>query len=126
MPAAKQLLRDVVEYLPDNATVEDAMDRLSFLATVARGLDAANRGDVVRHEEAKRLVFGMRRGPEPGRTAYRPADATAAATADHRWAAVPVHGCSRTGEPFSVPAPVTVTHLLLIPRTSPLLVSVHR
>lgn len=56
--AAKQLLRDAVEHLPEDATVEDAMDRLYFLAKVARGLDAADRGDVVSHEEARRTVLG--------------------------------------------------------------------
>lgn len=59
MPAAaKQLLREAVERLPEDATVEDAMDRLYFLAKVARGLEAADRGDVVPHEEARRLVLG--------------------------------------------------------------------
>ena len=56
--AAKQLLREVVERLPDDATVEDAMERLYFLAKVTRGLEAADRGDVVSHEEARRLVLG--------------------------------------------------------------------
>lgn len=41
--AAKQLLREAVEHLPDDATVEDATDRLYFLAKVARGLEAADR-----------------------------------------------------------------------------------
>lgn len=56
--AAKQLLRDAVEHLPEDATVEDAMDRLYFLAKVAQGLDAADRGEVVSHEEAKRAALG--------------------------------------------------------------------
>jgi predicted transcriptional regulator len=56
--AAKQLLRDAVEHLPEDATVEDAMERLHFLATVTRGLDAADRGEVVAHEEARRAVLG--------------------------------------------------------------------
>ena len=56
--AAKQLLRDAIELLPEDATVEDAMDRLYFLAKVARGLDAADRGDVVSHEEARRIALG--------------------------------------------------------------------
>lgn len=56
--AAKQLLRDAVEHLPDDATVEDAMDRLYFRVEVARGLDAADRGDVVSHEEARRVALG--------------------------------------------------------------------
>ena len=56
--AAKQLLREAVEHVPDDATVEDVMDRLYFLAKVARGLDAAARGDVVPHAEARQTVFG--------------------------------------------------------------------
>ncbi len=54
---AKQLLREAVEQLPEDATVEDAMDRLYFLAKVARGLEAADRGDVVPHEEARRMLL---------------------------------------------------------------------
>jgi predicted transcriptional regulator len=55
MPApAKQLLRDALEQLPDDATVEDAMERLYFLAKVARGLEAADRGDIVPHDEVRR------------------------------------------------------------------------
>jgi predicted transcriptional regulator len=56
--AAKQLLREVIEHLPDDATIEDAMVRLCFLAKVTRGLDAADRGAVVTHEEARRAVLG--------------------------------------------------------------------
>ncbi len=56
--SAKQLLREAVERLPEDATVEDAMDRLYFLSKVARGLDAADRGDVVPHEEARRVLLG--------------------------------------------------------------------
>ncbi len=55
---AKQLLREAVERLPDDAAVEDAMDRLYFLAKVARGLEAADRGNVVPHDEARRRVLG--------------------------------------------------------------------
>jgi len=58
---AKQLLREAVERLPEDATVEDAMDRLYFLSKVARGLQAADRGDVVPHEEARRILLADRR-----------------------------------------------------------------
>jgi predicted transcriptional regulator len=51
---AKQLLREAVEQLPDDASVEDAMERLYFLAKVARGLEAAERGDAVSHEDVRR------------------------------------------------------------------------
>ncbi len=57
--AAKQLLREAVERLPEDASVEDAMERLYFLAKVARGVDAADLGDVVSHEEARRRVLGL-------------------------------------------------------------------
>ena len=52
--AAKQLLREALDQVPDDATVEDVMERLYFLAKVARGLDAAERGDVVPHDEIER------------------------------------------------------------------------
>ena len=55
---AKQLLRETVEHLPDDASVEDAMDRLYLLAKVARGLEAADRGAVMSHEDARRAVLG--------------------------------------------------------------------
>ena len=52
--AAKQLLREAVEQVPDDATIEDVMERLYFLAKVARGLEAAERGETVPHEEIER------------------------------------------------------------------------
>lgn len=59
MPAhAKQLLRDAVEHLPEDATVEDAMERLYFLAKVARGMEAADRGETVDHDEVRREFLG--------------------------------------------------------------------
>ena len=58
--AAKALLREAIEQLPEDASVEDAMDRLYFLAKVARGLDAADRGDIVSHDEARQAILGDR------------------------------------------------------------------
>ena len=55
---AKQLLRDAVEHLPEDATVEDAMERLYFLAKVARGLEAADRGETVDHDDVRREFLG--------------------------------------------------------------------
>lgn len=66
---AKQLLREAVECLPDDATVEDAMDRLYFLSKVANGLEAADRGEVVPHEEARRLLLGEDTGTSMDGTA---------------------------------------------------------
>jgi predicted transcriptional regulator len=59
MPSAvKELLREAVEQLPEDATVEDAMDRLYFLAKVARGLEAADRGEVVSHQQVRSVILG--------------------------------------------------------------------
>jgi predicted transcriptional regulator len=54
MSAAKQLLRDAVEQVPEDASVEDVMERLYFLAKVARGIESADRGDLISHEEIER------------------------------------------------------------------------
>jgi predicted transcriptional regulator len=62
--AVKELLREAVDQLPEDATVEDAMDRLYFLAKVARGLEAADRGDVISHQEARSAILGDGAGDE--------------------------------------------------------------
>lgn len=55
---AKDRVLEAVRDLPDDATVEDAMERLYFLAKVDEGLRQAEAGDTVSHEEAKRRVLG--------------------------------------------------------------------
>lgn len=50
----KQRILDTVRDLPDDATVEDAMERLYFLAKVERGLDQVEQGQFVSHDEIKR------------------------------------------------------------------------
>lgn len=52
----KALLQKAVEQLPENASVEDAIERLVFLATIERGLADANAGRTVSHEEVKRRL----------------------------------------------------------------------
>ena len=41
----KQKMVEAVEHLPDDATVEDAMERLYFLAKVERGLEQSEAGE---------------------------------------------------------------------------------
>lgn len=53
---AKDLLKEAVERLPENASVEDAVERLVFLSKVERGLSDAAAGRVVSHEEVKRRL----------------------------------------------------------------------
>jgi len=52
----KQRVLEVMEQLPPNATVEDLMGRLFFLAKVDRGLADADAGRVVSHEEVMRRL----------------------------------------------------------------------
>jgi predicted transcriptional regulator len=55
----KQLALKAIEDLPADATIEDAMERLYFLAKVHRGLAEADAGQFVAHEEV-RTRFGLR------------------------------------------------------------------
>ena len=52
-----KVLEELKKLTPD-ATVEDAMERLYFLAKVERGLAEAEAGETVSHEEAKRHLTG--------------------------------------------------------------------
>jgi predicted transcriptional regulator len=51
---AKQRVIEAVQRLPEDATVEDAMERLYFLAKIDRGLDDAKAGRSLPHEEIRR------------------------------------------------------------------------
>ena len=55
---AKERVLEAVRNLPDDATVEDAMERLYFLAKVEEGERQADTGQTASHEEAKRRVLG--------------------------------------------------------------------
>ena len=56
--SVKQRVIEAVEALPANATIENAMERLYFLAKVQRGLEQADAGDTLPHEEAKKRLLG--------------------------------------------------------------------
>lgn len=56
--SAKQLALRAVEQLPEDATLEDAMERLFFLEKIARGRADARAGRVTPHEEV-RARFGL-------------------------------------------------------------------
>jgi predicted transcriptional regulator len=56
--SAKERVIEAVRELPDDATVEDAMERLYVLAKIQKGLEQAEAGQTVSHEEAKRRIFG--------------------------------------------------------------------
>ena len=54
----KDRVLEQLEQLPPDATVEDAMERLYFLAKVERGLAESEAGETITHEEAKRRLTG--------------------------------------------------------------------
>jgi predicted transcriptional regulator len=52
MTTKEKLIR-VVEDLPDDASIEDAMERLLFLAKVERGLKEADSGMTIPHSQVR-------------------------------------------------------------------------
>jgi predicted transcriptional regulator len=57
-PKVKERLLDAVRGLPEDATVEDAMEQFYFLAKVDEGLRQVDAGETMSHEEAKRRILG--------------------------------------------------------------------
>ena len=53
----KQRIVDAVQALPEDTTVEDAIERLYFLAKIERGLRQADAGRTISHDEAKRRLL---------------------------------------------------------------------
>ena len=49
----KEKMMHAVEELPPDATIEDGMERLLYLAKVERGLNQADKGNTVSHEEVR-------------------------------------------------------------------------
>jgi predicted transcriptional regulator len=52
-PQIKSEIIRAIEDLPDDATVEDAMERLYFLAKIERGLEQSESGETISHAEIK-------------------------------------------------------------------------
>jgi len=49
----KEKVLQAVNNLPDDASIEDAMDRLLFLAKIERGLQQVDAGQTIPHSEVK-------------------------------------------------------------------------
>lgn len=54
---AKQKVLHVIERLPADATVEDAIERLVLLAKIEQGLAQLDGGQGIEHSEAKRRLL---------------------------------------------------------------------
>lgn len=52
----KECLIQIAQDLPTDATIEDAMERLFFLAKVERGVDQANAGETIPHSEVRQRM----------------------------------------------------------------------
>ena len=52
----KQQILKAIEDLPDDASVEDALDRLYLLYKVERGLAQADRGELISQQEARQRM----------------------------------------------------------------------
>ena len=53
-PSLKEKIIESMRQLPTEATIEDAMERLVFLAKLERGLSESNSGPTVPHEDVKK------------------------------------------------------------------------
>ena len=54
----KQRALDAVQQLPEDATVEDAIERLCFIAKVQKGIRDLDAGHSISHKDAKRRIVG--------------------------------------------------------------------
>ena len=52
----KELVLRAVKDLPDNALVEDAMERLLLLAKIERGIEQSDAGETISHDEVKQRL----------------------------------------------------------------------
>ncbi len=53
---AKQKILQNIERLPEETTLEDAIERLCFLAKVEKGLHQSETGETIPHDKAKRRL----------------------------------------------------------------------
>lgn len=54
----KQRVLEAVESLPDDSTVEDAIERLCFIAKVKTGIGELDNGQGVPHDKVRRRILG--------------------------------------------------------------------
>ena len=54
--STKDLLREAIDNLPADVTVEQAMERLLFLAKIEQGIAEADAGKTLSHEEVRKRL----------------------------------------------------------------------
>ena len=55
-PTARERILEALQDLPDDATLDDAIERLVFLAKIDAGLAELDAGKGIPHEEVKRRL----------------------------------------------------------------------
>jgi predicted transcriptional regulator len=53
----KQRAIEAIQALPDTATIDEAIERLCFIAKVEEGLRQSRHGEVVSHDEVKKRIL---------------------------------------------------------------------
>ena len=56
MSITKEQVIEALRALPDDATIDDAIERLCFIAKVQKGIAEADAGKTVPHEEVKKRL----------------------------------------------------------------------
>ncbi len=54
--SVKQRVLEAVQRLPEDATFDDAIERIVFLAKIEQGLEQADAGQTVPHEDARKRL----------------------------------------------------------------------
>jgi len=54
----KQRALEAIQALPESATIDDAIERLCFIAKIEEGLKQSRAGQVVSHNEVKKRFLG--------------------------------------------------------------------
>lgn len=57
-PTTREQVLEVIKLLPAETSVEEAMERLYFLADIEAGLRQVEQGQVISHDEVKRRLLG--------------------------------------------------------------------
>ena len=69
---AKDEILELMEQLPNDATLEDAIERLIILYKVRQGLEQLDNGEGISHEGAKRRIRQWSQGlDEPAKEKYQ-------------------------------------------------------
>ncbi len=54
--SAKEIIKQALDRLPDNATVEEALERILFIAKIEKGLAEADSGKTLSSEEVRKRL----------------------------------------------------------------------